>query len=64
MGHDEVEFRKSSFSMANAHCVEVGLVDDGARLVRDSKHQGGPVLRFTPAEWDAFLKGVHAGEFG
>ncbi|MBO0883665.1 MAG: DUF397 domain-containing protein, partial [Mycobacterium sp.] len=46
------------------HCVEVGFLDNGARLVRDSKHRGGPVLRFTEAEWDAFVKGVNAGEFG
>jgi hypothetical protein len=60
---DQIEFRKSTFSAAGA-CVEVGLVGDGGRLVRDSKNRGGAVLRFTETEWDAFLKGVHAGEFG
>lgn len=25
--------------------------------------QTGPVLRFTPAEWDAFLGGAKLGEF-
>jgi hypothetical protein len=65
MGHGaEIEFRKSTFSNGNGACVEVGVVDDGARLVRDSKHRGGAVLRFTPSEWDAFVKGVRAGEFG
>jgi hypothetical protein len=32
-------------------------------LVRDSKDQEGPVLRFTPGEWRAFLGGVRLGEF-
>lgn len=39
---------------------------DGGRLVavRDSKDQGGPVLTFTAAEWDAFVGGVaEDGEF-
>ncbi|NLT55711.1 MAG: DUF397 domain-containing protein [Actinomycetales bacterium] len=31
--------------------------------VRDSLDPGGPVLRFTPAEWDAWLDGVRKGEF-
>jgi hypothetical protein len=62
---DEIEFRKSAFSTPN-DCVEVGFVDNGARevMVRDSKHRGGPVLRFSQSEWDAFVKGVRAGEFG
>jgi Domain of unknown function (DUF397) len=63
MGHDQIEFRKSTFSGGNWNCVEVGVDPDGTRLVRDSKHRGGPVLQFTQPEWDAFLKGVHAGEF-
>jgi hypothetical protein len=61
---DEIEFRKSTFSWGNSNCVEVGFAHNGARLVRDSKHQGGAVLRFTQSEWDAFVKGVRAGEFG
>jgi hypothetical protein len=32
-------------------------------LVRDSKNPRGAVLNFTPAEWDAFIGGVHNGEF-
>lgn len=31
--------------------------------VRDSKDQSGPTLTFTRDEWDAFLSGVHNGEF-
>lgn len=54
---------KSSLSAYNGNCVEVaGLTDDTIR-VRDSKHPRGAVLNFTPAEWDAFIGGVHNGEF-
>lgn len=54
---------KSTFSNANGNCVEVAKGDNGERLVRDSKDNGeGPVLTFTEAEWDAFVKGVKADE--
>jgi hypothetical protein len=54
---------KSSLSFANGDCVEVARLPDGLVAVRDSKDPDGPVLRFTPAEWAAFLGGVHNGEF-
>jgi Domain of unknown function (DUF397) len=54
---------KSSLSSYNGNCVEVaGLTGDTIR-VRDSKHPRAAVLSFTPAEWDAFIGGVHNGEF-
>jgi hypothetical protein len=57
-------WRKSTLSSAGDNCVEVAFAADGAIGVRDSKEHGlGPVLEFTPAEWDAFLGGVHGGEF-
>jgi Domain of unknown function (DUF397) len=54
---------KSSRSYANGNCVEVAEVPDSGVAVRDSKDPSGPVLRFTPGEWAAFLGGVHGGEF-
>jgi hypothetical protein len=42
--------------------VEVRFVD-GQVALRDSKDPDGPVLRFTPAEWEAFVGGVRQGEF-
>jgi hypothetical protein len=43
-------------------CVEVALLD-GQVAVRDAKDRTGPVLLFTTSEWQAFLGGVHRGEF-
>jgi len=54
---------KSSLSYANGNCVEVSELDQGAVGVRNSRDREGPVLRFTPEEWRAFLGGVRQGEF-
>ena len=62
---DEVEFRRSTCCQ-DGGCVEVGFDSSSARrvMVRNSTDRGGPVLEFTQTEWDAFVKGVRAGEFG
>jgi hypothetical protein len=55
---------KSSYSASNGACVEAMGLENGGVAVRDTKlGEGSPVLRFTAAEWDAFLKGAKAGEF-
>jgi len=54
---------KSSLSFSNSNCVEVAYLPDGRIGVRHSKDTEGPVLRFTPDEWHAFLGGVRKGEF-
>lgn len=54
---------KGSLSFSNGNCVEVARLDDGHVGVRHSHHPQGPVLRFTPAEWRAFLHGARNGEF-
>ena len=56
-----VEWRKASHS-AKENCIEVAFVDEKVAL-RDSKDRQGPVLFFTPAEWQSFLDSVRAGEF-
>jgi len=54
---------KSSLSYGNGNCVEVADLSGDIIKVRDSKNSKGPVLGFTPAEWDAFVGGVRNGEF-
>ena len=54
---------KSSLSYSNGNCVEVATMPGGGIGVRHSKDTQGPVLRFTPDEWHAFLGGVRNGEF-
>jgi Domain of unknown function (DUF397) len=58
-----IRWRRSSQSTgADGTCVEVAC--DGATIVvRDSKDPTGPVLRFSAAEWRAFVLGVRRGEF-
>ena len=54
---------KSSFSNPNGACVETRRRHDGHVLLRHSGHPRGPFLAYTPAEWEAFIAGVKAGEF-
>jgi hypothetical protein len=55
---------KSSFSNGQGgNCVEHAKLPDGSRVVRHSKHPEGPMLIFTPGEWEAFIQGVRNGEF-
>jgi len=61
-------------SRCGACCVEVTVTTDTSRwphkadaeklyLMRDSTKPDGPVLAFTPEEWEAFTLGVKDGEF-
>jgi hypothetical protein len=61
-----IGFRRSSFCGGGVACVEVAALPNGNEIVvRDAKDErpDAPVLRFTAAEWDAFVTGVLAGEF-
>jgi hypothetical protein len=64
-GSDGLRWRKSTFSGANGGgCVEVGQAHDDVIVVRDTKDHGrGPVHRYTPEVWRAFIAGVRHGEF-
>lgn len=53
---------KSTRSSGNGNCVEVAILDR-AVAVRDTKDRSGPVLQFTPADWDTFVAGAKNGEF-
>ena len=49
---------KRSLSVSNGNCVEVANFPGGEVCVRQQGLPKGPVLRFTLAEWYAFLGGV------
>lgn len=58
----DLAWRKSSYS--NPHnCVEVAQVAGGV-AVRDSKNPSRAPLLFDDGEWQAFVQGAAAGEFG
>lgn len=54
-------WRKSSYC-GGGECVEVSA-QSPAVAIRRSVDANGSVLRFTRAEWQAFVAGVKAGEF-
>jgi hypothetical protein len=57
-------WRKSSYSSGQGgECVELALLADGTRAVRNSKRPDDGVVVFTAAEMAAFFAGVRAGEF-
>jgi hypothetical protein len=53
---------KAAASNADGSCVEQRRVGDVIE-VRDTKDRSGPVLRFTMAEYRAWIDGVRSGEF-
>ena len=57
-------WKKSSWSAANGHCVEVAQLGDhvGVRHSLDTA-PGRPVLAFTRDEWETFLLGIGANDF-
>jgi hypothetical protein len=60
---DTTPWIKAAASDDGAHCVELRR-HDGMIEVRDTKDGGaGPVLRFTSAEFAAWLDGAGKGEF-
>ena len=59
----ELVWKKSQRSGPSGNCVEVAKLPDGGVAMRNSRHADGPALVFTKAEIEAFLGGVHDGEF-
>ncbi|MGY4102470.1 DUF397 domain-containing protein [Nocardia sp. R16R-3T] len=59
----EAKWFKSSRSTSGSDCVEVAHLRESMVGVRDSKNPTGPVLVFTPSEWDAFTNGIRHGNF-
>jgi len=62
MSDNELNWFKSTRSTNGSGCVEVAKTPTGVD-VRDTKDRQGPVLHFTPEEWDAFVGGAKDGEF-
>ncbi|MBO3740772.1 DUF397 domain-containing protein [Actinoplanes hulinensis] len=59
---EEPRWRRSG-RCATGTCVEVARIGNRF-LIRDSKNLGATPLDFTKEEWDAFVAGVKAGDFG
>ncbi len=59
----DTAFRTSSYSNDHQGCVEVALTADGGRWLRDTKDRTRPAHYYTPAEWNAFVRGIKDGEF-
>ncbi|WP_150252489.1 DUF397 domain-containing protein [Nocardiopsis deserti] len=49
-----MEFRKSSYSATESHCVEVADLGE-ERAVRDTQHRELGALSFGSGEWQAFI---------
>ncbi|HJP75722.1 MAG TPA: DUF397 domain-containing protein [Pseudonocardiaceae bacterium] len=56
-------WRKSSHGGANGKCVEIAALDANVAGVRNSRHPGGPVIRYPKATMHLFLGAVRAGGF-
>ena len=58
-GLTAAQWRTSSYSGSNGGtCVEVAGNLPGVVAVRDSKDPDGPMLRFSRADWSAFVAGI------
>lgn len=63
-GPDDVTVFKVSSFCDYGGCVEVGNAPDGSWIVRDAKDpERATALQFSAGEWEAFVRGVKAGEF-
>ncbi|MGW0270776.1 DUF397 domain-containing protein [Streptomyces sp. NPDC003284] len=54
---------KSSYSGNNGNCIEIAILPEGGRAVRDSKDPRSPILSFTDAGWSAFVNGTQDKAF-
>ena len=59
--NEKLEFKKSSFSSRTGRCVEVAIGTEDV-FVRNTKNPK-IIVKFTYAEWEAFIDGVKKHEF-
>lgn len=57
-----VAWRRSRYSTDPGDCLEYAVLPDGGVALRHSR-QPGILLEYTRSEWEAFVGGVHDGEF-
>jgi Domain of unknown function (DUF397) len=59
---ENLTWAKSSYSGSEggSSCVEIAVLPNGGRAVRDSKDPDGPVLCFFVGEWRAFVRRLKA----
>jgi hypothetical protein len=55
------EWRRSTRTYGGSNCVEVAVLSGERIDVRDSKNPRGAVLRFSSADWNAFVSGIRGG---
>jgi uncharacterized protein DUF397 len=58
---EQYSWRRATFCQSG-ECAEVSQ-GDGMILMRNSRDPSGQVLRYTPEEWQALVRGIKAGEF-
>jgi hypothetical protein len=52
-----VNWRKSTYSLSNGNCVEVGA-GQGTVAVRDSRDPDGPLIDVSPQAWITFTASI------
>jgi len=62
MTDDSTQWIKARASNGGGQCIEMRRHAGGVD-VRDSKDPEGPVLHYTPGEFEAWLDGAKKGEF-
>ena len=55
-------WRKSTYSLPQDNCVEVGATGRGLTTVRDTQDREGPQLAFAGQDWNRFLTRVRTAE--